>query len=102
MIYSDKCLDLSLPLPKGFDTHYSYVLNCIVAGNNINTRLCRYIGIHNLHNVIPKLKKKKIPFSLAHGKVHCPFTNQTQPYPVYITYMKLEQSQQYLSNKKPT
>jgi hypothetical protein len=101
MIHSDKCHELSLTSPKGFDTQYSYILGCIVDGNKINTRLCRYIGIHNLHSVIPILKRKKIPFTLAHGRVRCPFTNQIPPYPVDIVYMTQEQRQQYLSDKKP-
>jgi hypothetical protein len=100
MIHSDKCQELSLPSPKGFDTQYSYVLSCIVAGHNINTRLCRYIGIHNLHSIIPKLKKKKIPFTLEHGRVLCLYTKQIPPHPVDIVYMTQEQLQQHLNNKK--
>jgi hypothetical protein len=100
MIHSDKCHELNLPQPQSFDTQYNYILNCILAGYNINTRLCRYVGIHNLHSLIPKLKKKKIPFTLNHGRVACPYTNEVPPYDVDIIYMTNEQRLEYIEKNK--
>lgn len=91
MIHSDKCLELGLPIPASFDNQLTYVTKVISCGLKLNTRIARYIGIHNLHSLIPILSKRGLDFELEHGRVYCPFTQKTPPYPVDIIYMTTEQ-----------
>ena len=100
-IHKDKCLEIGLPAPKRHHTHVSYVLNCIATNYNLNTRICRYIGIHNLHSIVSTINSKKIEFTLAHEPVLCPFTGKIPYNPVDVIYMTNEQQEQYQSTKKP-
>ena len=99
MIHKDKCLELGLPEPMSFDNQQSYVLKVISIGHKLNTRTARYIGIHNLHSVAPMLHKKGYQFTLEHGRVKCPFTGITPPYPVDILSMTPEQIALYKKTK---
>lgn len=87
MIHPDKCEELGLPLPKSYDTQPTYVLKAIAKGYEINTRIARYIGIHNLHSVVSKLSKDRHDFTIDKRCVTCPFTNQKPPFPVDVIYM---------------
>jgi len=101
MIDSEKCQELGLPIPKRSETQYFYVLRCILSGHRLNTRVCRYIGIHNLHSLASTLKKKRVPFCLNHEKAYCPKLNETPSNPVDSIYMNQEQVRQYKGMKKP-
>ncbi len=99
MIHSDKCLELQLPPPKGYETQESYLLRAISNDYNLNTRICRFIGIHNLHSIVPAMIRKGINLTLGHGRVYCPFTNTTPPHPVISIYMTKEQQEEYRQGK---
>ena len=99
MINSAKCTQLGLPLPATYESQSSYILKCLSAGHVLNTRLCRAIWIHNLHSQIPKLRQKGVDFTLAHGRVICPITQETPPYSVDIIYMTNEQRTAYNKEK---
>lgn len=98
-IHKDKCLELGLPEPLRFDNQLTYVIRVLVTGVKLNTRVARYIGIHNLHSIAPILKKKGYEFSLEHGRVRCPFTEKVPPYPVDILSMTAEQIATYKKQK---
>jgi hypothetical protein len=99
MIHGDKCLELGLPIPTRFDNQQTYVLNVIANGFKLDTRMARFIGIHNLHSIAPMLYKKGYPFTLEHGRVKCPFTGDFPPYPVDILSMTPDQIVQYKKTK---
>jgi hypothetical protein len=99
MIHKDKCLEIGLPLPASYDNQLTYVLKVISTGHKLNTRTARYIGIHNLHSIAPRLHNKGYRFSLEHGRVKCPFTGKTPSNPVDILSMTPEQIIIY-NNKK--
>lgn len=99
MIHGDKCLELGLPAPKSFDNQQTYVLNVIACGFKLDTRKARFIGIHNLHSIASVLYKKGHLFTLEHGRIQCPFTGNTPPYPVDILSMTPEQIVQYKKTK---
>lgn len=101
MIHSDKCKELGLPEPKNYDTQETYILRVIAQGHKLNTRLCRYIGIHNLHSIASALQKKCFDFVLCHGRTLCPFTGLTPPFAVDIVYMTEEQIISFKNKKKP-
>lgn len=99
MIHADKCLELGLPEPKTFETQVSYVLRCMEAGHKLHTRIARYIGIGNLHSIIPALYRMGIEFEKYLGLARCPFTGETPPFPVDWIFMTAEQSKQYRKRK---
>jgi len=99
MIYIDKCIELGLPTPKSYHNQQSYVLSVITQGIKLNTRLARYIGIHNLHSLVSTLKYKGYKFTLEHGRVACPFTGKIPPHPVDILFMSYEQIKAYKNER---
>lgn len=99
MIHRDKCLELGLPEPLSFDNQLTYVLKIITRGLKFNTRIARYIGIHNLHSIASLLVRKGYDFTIEHGCVSCPFTNRVPTFPVDILSMTPEQISNY-KNKK--
>ncbi|NVJ62196.1 MAG: hypothetical protein HWE27_17550 [Gammaproteobacteria bacterium] len=99
MIHPDKCKELGLSKPKNHDNQLAYVKRIILNGIKFNTRLARYVGIHNLHSIISILFKKGVQFTLEHGKVWCPFKEEVPPYPVDIIYMTEEQVLKYKEEK---
>ena len=99
MIHKDKCLELGLPTPASFDNQQAYVLKAISGGIKLNTRIARFIGIHNLHSIVSRLYKKGYDFTLEHGRVHCPFTNETPIFSVDILSMNKEQIAKYQNEK---
>jgi hypothetical protein len=90
-IHKDKCVELGLPEPKGFDTQYSYVVRGMKLGCRMDTHKSRYIGIHNLHSLVSEMRRKGIPFTLEHKKGYCYFTNEIRPHLVDHIYMTPEQ-----------
>lgn len=100
MMIIERCIELKLPTPRGFDTEPSYLITCIQSGHTINTRICRYIGIGNLHSVKPVLRKMKVPFTEVMGRAFCPTRGVIPPEPVLHIYMDAEQQQDYLLDKK--
>jgi len=99
MIHKDKCLELGLPEPLSFDNQLTYVTKILVTGVKLNTRIARYIGIHNLHSIAPILKKKGYDFTLEHGRARCPFTKKVPPYPVDVLSMTPDQIATYKKQK---
>lgn len=99
MIHTDKCIELGLPAPKSYHNQLSYVLSVITQGIKLNTRLARYIGIHNLHSLISALKRKGYKFTLEHGRVPCPFTGKIPPHPVDILSMNYKQIKAYKNER---
>ena len=97
--HRDRCLELGLPEPTRFDNQQTYVLNVITNGFKLNTRMARFIGIHNLHSIAPMLYKKGYQFTLEHGRVKCPFTGKTPTEPVDILSMTPEQVANYKKTK---
>ncbi|WP_077340028.1 hypothetical protein [Pseudocolwellia agarivorans] len=98
-IHTDKCLELNLPEPKSYDTQRAYVIKLISSGFVFNTRMARYIGIHNLHSIVSTLAKKGYKFIVKHGLTECPFSNTTPPQLVDIVYMTAEQITFYKKEK---
>jgi hypothetical protein len=91
MIHKEKCLELGLPEPQSYQNQQTYVLDIISRGIRLDTRMARYIGIHNLHSIAPLLKKKGYNFTIQHGTVKCPFTETVPSYAVDILSMSPEQ-----------
>ncbi|MEY8198383.1 MAG: hypothetical protein RPS47_04020 [Colwellia sp.] len=103
MIDKAKCLELCLPAPKIKQFETSYVIACMAADYPLNTWICRYIGIGNLHSILSALNNRKDPppFTIEHGKAWCPNRKLVPNKAVDIAYMTPEQRKQYASNKKP-
>lgn len=99
MIHKDKCLALDLPEPKSHETQLVYVLRVMAEGFVLNTRLCRFIGIHNLHSLVSTLAKRGVNFTLAYERVYCPFICDTPPFPVDVVYMTQDQQAKYRNEK---
>jgi hypothetical protein len=100
MILTNKCLELGLPEPKQNEEQLHFVKRVIAEGNSLNTRVCRYIGIHNLHSIVPKLFKLGIKFEWVNSPVYCPLLEITPPEPVIVIYMTMEQQKEYWEAKK--
>lgn len=100
MLHKDKCLELGLPEPKCVETQQAYIIRAMASGHTLNTRICRYIGVGNLHSIVSSMNKA-CEFTLGHGRVLCPFTNETPPFPVDIVRMTKEQREAYQAKEKP-
>jgi hypothetical protein len=98
MIHKDKCIELGLPKPKGYETHPTYIMRCISSGFILNTRVCRFIGIHNLHSIIPPLLNK-YDFTKVLDRVLCPFTGEIPVQPVDVIYMTKEQKAAHVKER---
>ena len=99
MIHTDKCLELMLPTPKTYETQYSYIRRLLLLGITLNTRICRYIGIHNLHSIVPKLYESGLFFTQTQDIAECPFTRVAPPHPVIFIYMTQEQIEAHKLDK---
>ncbi|OLQ77609.1 hypothetical protein BIT28_26945 [Photobacterium proteolyticum] len=100
MIYRDECSDLGLPEPKIGEKQIHYVIRAMLNGHRLDTRMCRYIGIGNLHSLVSALTKLKLSFSLKHETVACPKTKKVLSHPVDVIWMTPEQIEDYWSKKK--
>lgn len=100
MIFPEKCQELGLPIPKGYEKQRHYVARILVEGYRFNTRMARYIGIGNLHSVVSALNDQGLLFEIEHFPAECPFTNETPPHRVDIIYMTSEQRRRYLVGKE--
>lgn len=102
MMFIDKhaCIELGLPEPKKYHTQDHYIATCLLKGCKINTRICRHIGIGNLHS-LKKAIKNRVEFMEYKDSVFCPKLKLIPPHKVLIIYMTHEQIKQHLSNKKP-
>ena len=98
-IHKDKCLELGLPEPESYDTQIAYVIKTISNGYRLDTRMARYIGIHNLHSIASKLAKSGFKFTLKHGLAKCYYTKTTPPQNVDIVFMTSEQIAIYKKEK---
>jgi hypothetical protein len=101
LLNKSRCAELNLPVPHNFYTCESYVLHCISKAYTLNTRMCRYIGISNLHSVVSALKNRGICLTVEHKKVYDPALKIIIPFPVDVVSMTPEQGEEFLSNKKP-
>ena len=99
MIHKDKCLELGLPEPESFDNQKAYVLKIILKGRRFDTRMARYIGIHNLHSIVSILHKKGYQFTLEHNQVRCPFTGDTPANIVDVLSMTPQQIAHFKKTK---
>lgn len=101
MMFIDKeaCLELGLPEPKVFHTQDHYIASCLLKGFKIDTRICRHIGIGNLHSM-KKALSKRVEFKEYKSLAYCPKLKLIPPNIVLIIYMTPEQIKQYYSNKK--
>ena len=99
MIHQDKCAELNWLTPKSYETQYSYILRLLLEGFTLTTRTCRYIGIHNLHSIIPKFYDREIELTHYLGQAECPFTKEIPERRVNIVYMTPEQRQAYWAKK---
>lgn len=96
-----RCAELNLPIPHSFYTCESYVLHCISKAYTLDTRMCRFIGISNLHSVVSALKNKGVCLTVSHEKVYDPALQRIIPYPVDVVSMTPNQRDEYFSNKTP-
>lgn len=101
LIRKDRCLELGLPEPKSYQTNLSYVMAAVISGHVLNSRICDYIGVRNLHSVISSKKAKRYNFTKTLGLAFCPASNVIPPYPVDIVYMTDEQRSAYYAKRKP-
>lgn len=100
MLYRDRIQQLGLPEYKG-GKHRHYLTKLLLQGLRINTRMCRFIGIGNLHSEISTLKEKsRLPHSKVLGLVADPVTGEIPPNEVLIVWMTQEQREQYFVRKK--
>ena len=100
MILADKCLELGLPNPHQCEEQLAFVKRIILEGDSLNTRVRRYIGIHNLHSIVPKLFKLGIAFEWVNIPVYCLLLKLTPPEPVIVIYMTMEQQKEYWKAKR--
>jgi len=100
MILPAKCRELYFPEPKIYDKQTTYIERILSEGLSINTRQARYIGIGNLHSIIPALKKKGLVFCIDRKQVYCPSTNETPPFSVDLIYFNKEQLETYWQEKE--
>jgi hypothetical protein len=100
-IYKKECLELGLPEPKDYEKQRSYITRTIASGFNLNTRICRYIGIFNLHSQVAALYSKGLLFTWAHGLAECPFTHEVPREQVIIIYMTKEQQERHKKENPP-
>jgi hypothetical protein len=96
-MYLKKIEELELPEPKCDEKQYTYILRILLLGIAINTRICRYIGIGNLHSLVSELKKKRIPHTVEHRAVIDPATGKLNPYPVDVVWITAEQKQFHIN-----
>ncbi|WP_344794292.1 hypothetical protein [Litoribacillus peritrichatus] len=100
MMNKERCLRLGFPEPQSFENQTGYVLRCLLTGLLVDTRKARFIGIYNLHSVIPKLKRRRVPFEHHHLVVQCPESGEVSGRPVNVIYMTEKQRNEYLAHQK--
>lgn len=100
MMLKEKCLELKLLEPNSFDTDISYIVRCISSGYIITTRICRYIGIGNLHSITPKLSDKGIDFTSNNGPAYCYFSKTIPLDHVIVIYMTKDQQATHRAKKE--
>ncbi|MCA0937803.1 hypothetical protein LCL85_19880 [Vibrio alginolyticus] len=99
-LFKDECFELGLPEPKRGEKEIYYVIRVIREGIQLNTRMARYIGIGNLHSIIPALKRKRVPFSSTTKAVFCPKLKEIRTHPVDVIWMTEEQRNAYWEMRK--
>lgn len=99
-IDSNACEELGLPSPDSSQTQESYVLSCLAAGLKLDTRICRYIDIANLHSVVSNISKKGIEIEVNHSPVMCPKAKKVKSQPVDVVHMTPEQIEAYQERQK--
>jgi hypothetical protein len=100
MLYQDRIHQLGLPEYKG-GKHRPYLMKLLLNGYRINTRICRYIGIGNLHSDTSAFSRRnRLPFSKKLGLVADPVTGKVPPKEVLIIWMTQEQISEYFARRK--
>jgi hypothetical protein len=95
MIIVEKCLEIGLPEPHRKEEPLHFVKRVLAENYNLNSRLCRYIGIPNLPSIVLKLYRLGIAFEGVNSPVYCPLLKLTLPDPVIGIYMTQDQQQEY-------
>ncbi len=98
-MYQNHIEQLGLPAHKKGERQIDYVKRVLLNGTRLNTRICRFIGIGNLHSIISRLASKRFPHCVKHGLVTDPYTGEVPPYEVDIVWMEPEQIQAYRKQK---
>lgn len=94
-MYIENIKKLNYPQPYKAEKQTSYIKRILLKGYSIDTRICRYIGIGNLHSIVSHFKKSQFLHTLEHKRVVDPATGTTPPYPVDVVYMTDKQIQVY-------
>lgn len=90
-LYTHHINKLGLPAPKYGEKQIHYLKRVLLNGYILNTRICRFIGIGNLHSLISSLKKQHFPHTVEHLKVVDPYTGELPPHSVDVIWMTPEQ-----------
>lgn len=98
MLYQDRIAQLGWPRYKGqHQTHY--LMELLIKGYSPDTRKCRFVGIGNLHSLLPQLERKLFPFTKAMRKTKDPVTGTTPSNEVLVVWMTAEQIQKWIERQ---
>lgn len=86
-IYHDNCTSIGFLEPKSYETQRGYTIRLLLNGYTVSTRDCRYVGIGNLHSIIPYLKKMGYEFNHEHKQAYCHARKSTPPQKVNVIFM---------------
>jgi len=95
MLYHDRIILLGWPEYKA-QHQINYLIELLIKGFSVDTRKCRFIGIGNLHSLLPQLERKQFPFTKAKRKVRDPVTGTTPINEVLVVWITDEQRQEWL------
>lgn len=100
MLYQDQITQLGWPEYKG-QHQIHYLMELLVKGYLPDTRKCRFVGIGNLHSLLPQLERKLFPFTKTMQKIKDPVTGATPINEVLVVWMTEEQRQEWQEKRKP-
>jgi|GEM_PF-1588978 len=95
MIIVNHCIEVGLPKPHRTEKPLHFVKRVIAEGYNLNSRLCRYIGINDLPAIMAELYRLGIDFERVNCPAYCPLSIVTLPDPIIGIYMTMEQQRTY-------
>lgn len=99
-LYQDKIKELGLP-KYGGGKQIHYVITLLLKGYKVDTRQCRYIGIANLHSIIPKLFSiHRLEVTKELKRVIDPQIKIVPDRPVDVIWMTESQRAEYFKRKK--
>lgn len=91
-LIGDACVSLGFPMPFKWEDQICYIRRLLLDGHSINTRQARFIGIGNLHSVVPVLRRKGFPIRVWHTQALDPRTGERPPQPVDHISLDIEQA----------